>query len=406
MAAKSITKSTHNQAKKRTSVTKKGTQSAVKASSKPGATKPAKGGAGAKPKKAKPAAPSPKVSKPSAPPKPKPLAAKKAGTLTSGKSIAKPVAVPPSPPGKAKLTDAKPGKPIVVKTEPARVTKPEAAKLIAKPVVSKPPVKRVSVRPLPPVPAPRVPTVEERTTRVRERLLRSESQFQLDYQTRFDMSWIYHDSALEGVVYTEDELEVAFNLNSAPSTETSSENIINEIRRHRAALDFIRNPETKDEITVDFIRGLHLMLHPQDGDVKNVKYRKDIPQHRLYFHEYAPPEKIPAKVSAVVDFVQSPENRKSRSLVRFASRAHFDLLRAFPFASDSGKVARLLMNLILIRGGLPPAIVHMSERQRYYEALKGGSAVMTTIVADAIDNNLKSVERLLDMRDLRAGTKA
>ena len=66
--------------------------------------------------------------------------------------------------------------------------------------------------------------------------------------------------------------------------------------------------------------------------------------------------------------------------------------------SDDG-TARDHERLLLIRNGLPPAIVHSTERQRYYEALKGASAVMTQIVHESIENNLGSVEKLLEAHE-------
>jgi Fic family protein len=152
-------------------------------------------------------------------------------------------------------------------------------------------------------------------------------------------------------------------------------------------------------VNLDVIKKIYLILHPEEGDLKTVRYRKDIPQHRLYFHEYAPPDKITYKVRQVVDWVNDPETRRTRSPIRLAARAHYDLLRIFPFANDSGKVARLFMNLLLLRSGYPPAIVHSTERQRYYEALKGSSATMTQIVQESIDNNLASIEKMLDTYD-------
>jgi Fic family protein len=137
-------------------------------------------------------------------------------------------------------------------------------------------------------------------------------------------------------------------------------------------------------------------LHPEEGDVKTVKYRKDIPQHRLYFHEYAPPDKIAYKVRQVVDWLNGPEPKKIKNPLRVAARVHYDLLRAFPFQSDSGKVSRLLMNVILMRAGYPPAIVHSTERQKYYEALKGQLPIILAMVNDAITNALLSIEKRLE----------
>ena len=283
-------------------------------------------------------------------------------------------------------------------------------------------------------PPPKQLTLEERWASLQERLLKAEPEFQRAYQESLDMSWIYHDSALEGSVYTPIELRSAVDridpsggsnaaaggagsgaMGFAPlggsaggaggasgaGTDSSIQPICEEIRRHREALEFIRDFATKKRmpITIDVVKKIYLILHPEEGDIKSVKYRKDIPQHRLYFHEYAPPDKITYKVRQILDWTNDPETRRTRSAVRIAARAHYDLLRVFPFTTDSGKVARLFMNLLLLRNGFPPAIVHSTERQRYYEALKGASAVMTQIVHESIENNLASVEKLLEAHE-------
>jgi len=258
--------------------------------------------------------------------------------------------------------------------------------------------------PAPPEPAKPL-SVEERTALLEERLKSAPAEAQEKYRDDLDMSWIAHDSALEGVVYTVAELHTAIGPRDAGvAFDSSTQPSVEEIRRHREALNFIREHATKRRvpITVDVIKRIYCVLHPEEGDVKTVKYRKDIPQHRLYFHEYTPPDKIAYRLRQVVDWLNDPETRRTRTPVRLAARAHYDILRIFPFTSDSGKVARLVMNLMLLRSGYPPAIIHSTERQRYYEALKGSSTTMHTIVQDSIDNSLASIERLLDFYDVKS----
>ena len=55
---------------------------------------------------------------------------------------------------------------------------------------------------------------------------------------------------------------------------------------------------------------------------------------------------------------------------RLAAKAHYQLLHIYPFPRQSGKVARLVMNLLLLRQGYPPVILPATQRQRYYDALK------------------------------------
>jgi Fic family protein len=217
------------------------------------------------------------------------------------------------------------------------------------------------------------------------------------------MSWIYHDAALEGVVYTQQELRTAIDPNAQVLADSSLQPICDEIRRHREAIQYCRDMSGKKRqpITTDVVKKIYLILHPEEGDLKTVKYRKEVPQHRLYFHEYSAPDKVAHKVRQIVDWVNDPETRKTRSPMRIAGRAHYDLVRSFPFPTDSGKVARLFMNLLLMRSGYPPAIIHSAERQRYYEALKGSALIINTMVQESIENALSSVEKLLEEYETR-----
>src|SRR5882724_9675941 len=256
-----------------------------------------------------------------------------------------------------------------------------------------------AVAPPPPPVAPSLP-IEERYAKILARLNSTDVEFRREYRESFDMSWVYHDSALEGVVYTYQELKTATDP-SVGSVPDGMQPVCEEIRRHRQAIEYVRELAERKRIpiTVDTIKKLYVILHPDEGDVKSVKYRKDIPQHRLYFHEYAAPDKIAYRVRQVIDWLNGPEPKKIKNTVRIAARAHYDLLRVFPFAMDSGKVSRLFMNLLLMRADCPPALIHSTERQRYYEALRGQLPIIVTMVTEAITNALSSIEKKLDERD-------
>jgi Fic family protein len=270
------------------------------------------------------------------------------------------------------------------------------SRVVRAPMPSKTTAKKKASTPAPQPPKPL--TLEERTADLEVRLQKADAAFQKTYRENLDISWIYHDSALEGVVYTFQELRTAIDPLASVVADSTLQPACEEIRRHREALNYIRDlaPKKRQSVSLDVVKNIYLLLHPEEGDLKTLRYRKDIPQHRLYFHEYAPPDKITYKMRQIIDWVNDPETRRTRNPVRVAARAHYDLLRVFPFTQDSGKVARLFMNLLLLRSGYPPAIVHSTERQRYYDALKGSSATMNTIVQDSIENNLASIEKLLD----------
>jgi Fic family protein len=53
--------------------------------------------------------------------------------------------------------------------------------------------------------------------------------------------------------------------------------------------------------------------------------------------------------------------------------AHFRLAAIHPFADGNGRTARLLMNLLLLRGGYPPVAVRPQDRKVYLETLEHAS---------------------------------
>ncbi len=57
-----------------------------------------------------------------------------------------------------------------------------------------------------------------------------------------------------------------------------------------------------------------------------------------------------------------------------AFMAHQRLVDIHPFNDGNGRTARLLMNLILIRGGYPPVAVRPEDRPDYIRALQQAQA--------------------------------
>jgi chemotaxis protein histidine kinase CheA len=112
------------------------------------------------------------------------------------------------------------------------------------------------VQPPPERPLPTPESVEERYRIIEERLKEAPGDFRHNYQEALDMSWIYHDSALEGVVYTFQELRAAIDQGSSAIADSSLQPVVEEVRRHKSAIDLVRELGEKKRapITVDVIR--------------------------------------------------------------------------------------------------------------------------------------------------------
>jgi Fic family protein len=233
-------------------------------------------------------------------------------------------------------------------------------------------------------------SIEEKVERLRELEARTAPVPLADYRTRLEMSWIHHDSAIEGIVYEPTELNAA--LSSAPVTDNALLPVYDEIRQFKAGIELIRKlaADKKAVIDLELIKQIYVTLAPDEPEGK---FRKDMPLHRLYFHEIATPDKIPLKMKALLQWMESDDTLRTMHGTRIAARSHYLFLQAYPYPKHSGKVARLMMNLMLLREGYPPAILHATDRQRYYDALRTSADATSSVVLEALENSLHSAIR-------------
>jgi Fic family protein len=237
-------------------------------------------------------------------------------------------------------------------------------------------------------------SIEEKLARLHELEGKTDRPVVDEFHRRIDMSWIYHDGALEGDVYDAREIEIA--LGDDQGTDTALMPVYDEIRNHSAAISLVREMAGKRrlKITLDLLKQIYLVLEPEEAESKGaLRYRKEMPLHRVYFHEISQPNKISYRMRQLVHWISSNEAKRQMHPVRRASRAHATVLRIYPFPKHNGKLARLLMNLLLVRGGYPPAIIHSTDRQRYYEALRISDEEVSFVVHEALSNSIESALR-------------
>jgi Fic family protein len=106
-----------------------------------------------------------------------------------------------------------------------------------------------------------------------------------------------------------------------------------------------------------------------------------------------PPDwpQVPAMVSSWLD--EADALRKPQGHLPLALAAvHAGFERIHPFLDGNGRTGRLLLNLLLIRLGYPPAIIRKGERSRYLRALgaadAGDDGPLGEFLARAISDSL------------------
>ena len=264
--------------------------------------------------------------------------------------------------------------------------------------------------------------LDSRMERLRAKLASFPTSITADYRDRLDVSWLFHDNAMEGVVLSYSELKAA--IDSRIISDVSLIPMYEEVRLHKQAVDWVREnapiaeakasesrrsgeksgersaeaKETAKEarkhaVRIDFelVKKLYAILTP-DAAEKGSPLRKENPLHRLYYHEIALPEKIAPRIKKLDEWMESRDFSDAHPIVR-AAKAHHDLLNIYPWTKNSGKVARLLMNFILIRAGYLPAVIHSIERQRYYESLRFENPLLLSLITESIENGIETTAK-------------
>jgi Fic family protein len=234
--------------------------------------------------------------------------------------------------------------------------------------------------------------LDDRTQDLNERM-QEDPDLATDFLQKYELSWMYHENALEGVIYTVHELVVGL-ATPQPVADATVIGVLQEVRNHKAALDLVRAEAAgkKSKVNLTLVKKIHETLRANIQSKGPSEFRKDMPLHRAYFHEIAQPPRIAPMLTKVLDATDTADFRKSHPIQQ-AARIHHGFMQVYPYTDGSGKVARLLANLYLIRGGFLPCLIHSIDRQRYYDSFKMPEVVLRDLMIEGMDNALGHAEK-------------
>jgi Fic family protein len=254
-------------------------------------------------------------------------------------------------------------------------------------------------------------TIEEKTEQLRMLVDMVKPEQQHTFREICAQAYIFHDSALEGTVISGEEISSVF------SSETDAHyirsRVLQEIRNHRRILQEtiayalrIKHSSAvyrSAEITIENILACHEALFNSVPRKEAGTLRSQAPLHLAYFHEIADPKIIKDRLLSLCTKTKDPEFR-SQHPINQAVLFHHYFMQIFPFLDGCGKVGRLFLNSFVIQGGYELAIIHGSERQRYYETLKEGPDALRLLLLDSMESALDSRINFLQEVDLYKST--
>ncbi|MEM7535697.1 MAG: Fic family protein, partial [Chloroflexota bacterium] len=210
------------------------------------------------------------------------------------------------------------------------------------------------------------------------------------WRSKLNLEWNYHSNALEGNTLTLGETR-AFLYHGVTARGKPFKDYL-DIKGHREAIEYIEDVvKAEHTFSEADVRELHriLLVEPYDipaitpnGQPTKRQVRlgqyKSLPNHVRSvtgeLHLYASPEETPAQMGDLMQWYQQQLVQPELHPVLIAGLFHYRFAAIHPFDDGNGRMARLLMNLILMQFGYVPLVIKDEQRSSYLLALSQADA--------------------------------
>lgn len=184
---------------------------------------------------------------------------------------------------------------------------------------------------------------------------------------QFTIEWIFNSNAIEGNTLSLQETELVLNRGLAIGNKSLKEHF--EAINHKKAIQLLeRFVEKKQPLTQDFIRELHQIILRNIDEQQAGVYRSTPVRILGAVHIPPNPVKIPLLMSQLIE--QFHQHQYKTTVPELAAWVHYQFVYIHPFIDGNGRTARLLMNLVLLQNGYPPAVILQVDRHKYYRVLR------------------------------------
>lgn len=208
----------------------------------------------------------------------------------------------------------------------------------------------------------------------------------------FKVELTYTSNAIEGNTLTRQETALVVEKGLTVRGKSLNEHL--EASNHAKALEFIKLliNEPSHKMTENDILDIHKIV--LQGIEDSAGYYRSIPVRISGSTVVLPnPLKVP---DLMEDFIKNLIRKaKDYHPVELALLAHYQFVSIHPFVDGNGRCGRLLMNLILMQNGYPPAIIRKRDREQYIKSLE--KAQLGGSLDDFENLIIKSVDRSLDI---------
>jgi Fic family protein len=186
-------------------------------------------------------------------------------------------------------------------------------------------------------------------------------------EEQFRLEWTYNSNAIEGNTLNLRETELVLNRGLTIGKKSLREHF--EVLNHGEAITLLESVlGKKKDLSEELVLSLHRLILKNIDDAEAGRYRRSNVMIVGSAHIPLQAVKVPKLMEEF--FIWYKEHAHTFSPPELAAWVHYKFVHIHPFTDGNGRTARLLMNLVLMRNGYPPAVILTVDRKRYYRVLK------------------------------------
>ncbi len=222
-----------------------------------------------------------------------------------------------------------------------------------------------------------------------DKMLPMKAEYEKRLEKKLRLEFNYNSNHIEGntLTYGQTQLLLLF--------DRSSGNVpihdIEEMKAHDIALSQVKEMAKDNErpLTELFIKELNKLIlvkpfwknaisydgTPTRKKIEIGQYKTTSNSVRLRngeVHEYASPVDTPVLMDDLLDWYN--EKKEIVHPVQLAAEFHYKFVCIHPFDDGNGRVARLIMNYILLNNNYPPVVIKSDDKENYLTALQKADA--------------------------------
>ena len=233
-----------------------------------------------------------------------------------------------------------------------------------------------------------------------------------DNKTRLDRKFMldfnYNSNHIEGNTLTYGQTEVLLLMGEVIGTAKMKD--LEDMKAHHLCLRLMEKEAPRaDHLSESFVKRLHQVMLREDytvyrqlpggqqtsyvvhaGTYKTRPNSVITPSGERF--EYASPEETPALMYELIEWYNKEEKAGKLSPVELAALFHYRYIRIHPFEDGNGRIARLLVNFILLRHNYPMVVVLSRKKRAYLNALGMCDALVGPVPSDGAKATIAQIQ--------------